>query len=193
MCICTHTKVQWNFSFDRKWRDMNCWGDRALEMSWVPPNSAEGSESPWLPISGLAQRSIFFFPPSHRKQNLKSVPVGVIPKQALDELTGTAASDRGYTWANCPSAAPCSAEQAALPQVIVNLPALGCPKYCFIVIFRRYPDKSTESQKTINLNLSELYCIISCGMCITAAFLITQQVSFCGITVSFTEHTLCQA
>lgn len=188
MCICTHNKVQWNFSFNRKWWDTNCWGDRALEMSWVPSNSAEGGENPWLPTSGLAQRSIFFFPPSHRKQNLKRVPVGLIPKQVL---TGTAASHRGYTWLPRCHAMQCRAGH--LLRVIVNLPAQGCPKYGFIVIFRHNLNKSTESQKIIHLNLSGLYHTIPCGMYITAAFLITQQVYFCGITASFTEHTSCQA
>lgn len=70
MCVCTCRKVQWNFSFKGKQWEMKFWGDRALGMSWFPTKSVEGGESTRLPTSGLAQRSIFFFPPFHRKQNV---------------------------------------------------------------------------------------------------------------------------
>lgn len=177
MCICTYTKVQWNFSFNRKWWDMNCWGDRALGMSQFPPNSVKGDGTTWLPNSGLAQRSIFFFPSLPQKTKCKRISVGAIPKQAPNELTLELEAIKLLQTEVTPeliAQVQCHGSEAMLLQVIVNLPAQGCLTYCFIVIFRHSPNESSKSQKISKLKLFGLFYIITCGTCIAVAFLIMQ-------------------
>ena len=59
--------------------------------------------------------------------------------------------------------------------VILNLPAQGCLTYCFTAIFRLNPNESSKRQKISKLTLFGSFYIIAYGMCITVAFLITQQ------------------
>lgn len=135
MCIYTYSKVQWNFSFSRKWWNMNCWGDKALKMSWFSSNLVEEGERICLPTSGMSQRNIFFLRSSHRKQN---VLVEAIPKQAVNELTLQVEAIKLLQTEVTPeliAQVQYYASEATLLQVIVNVPVQGCLTYCSIVFF----------------------------------------------------------
>lgn len=143
MCVCTYSKVQGNFSFSRKWWDMNCWGERALKMSWFSPNSVGGGKSICQPTSSMTQ-STFIPPFSHRKEN---VPVGTSPKQSLSKPTLKQEAIK-LLWTEVKHELlvqmQCHASEAVVLQVVVSMPTQECLTCCFIVLFRHNQNESSE-------------------------------------------------
>lgn len=110
----------------------------------------------------LGTKEHFLLPSLPQKAKRKHVPVGAIPKQALNELTLELEAIKLLQTEVTPeliAQVQCHASEPTLLQVIVNLPAQGCLAYCFIVIFRHNPNESSKSQKISKLKLFGLFHI----------------------------------
>lgn len=110
----------------------------------------------------LGTKEYFLLPSLPQKAKCKHVPVGAIPKQALNELTLELEAIKLLQTEVTPeliAQVQCHASEPTLLQVIVNLPAQGCLAYCFIVIFRHNPNESSKSQKISKLKLFGLFHI----------------------------------